>query len=312
MTVIRISAAGACPRRIQLEVWGVEGAPLPESVLRAYEEGNLHESSILAWAAQNLPGAPYSLSNQQLEVKAADFLVGHIDAIGISSSRTVLIEAKCLKRRAFQELRQNGVIESHPQYYCQVQLYLHGLRNAGYNIDTAYLIARNKETPPTRWWDHTFQCITYDPLFVENKIRELEQLVDAIEAKREVPPPFHPDKNWQCRYPWCVYTKVCHPGWERLRTGVAQDRSDLATVIEIYQEVCEEIKSLEEFREEIRTKLQEEIGETPVQAGKWLVQWVERRQERFDTRLARKELSPEILAKLIKVSTYKILEIKEI
>lgn len=311
MVSIRISSAGSCPRRIWLEAQGVEGLPQAESTLRAFEEGHLHEPSILAWAAENLPNAPYILSNQQLEVKAADFLIGHIDAIGINNTcQPVLLEAKCLKRRAFQELRENGVMESHPQYYCQVQLYLHALNRDRWNIDTAYLIARNKETPPTRLWEHTWQRITYEPAFAENKIRELEQVAEAVETKREIPPPYHPDKDWQCRYPWCVYTKICHPGWQKAQPEV-QDRSDLVITVEMYQELCEEIKALEELKEEIRAKLQAEVGEVPAQAGKWLIQWVERRQERFDTKLARKELPADVLGKLLKVSTYKVLEIKE-
>lgn len=310
--MIRISQAGACPRRVWLEAQGVEGLPQAESTLRAFEEGHLHEPSILAWAANNLPNAPYTLSNQQLEVKATDFLVGHVDAIGLSSmgNKPVLLEAKCLKRRAFQEFRQNGVKESHPQYYTQVQLYLHGLKRAGWDIGQAYLVARNKETPPTQWWEHHYEYISYNPEFVRSKIQELEKLAEAIEQKKEVPPPYHPDRDWQCRYPWCVYTQHCWPGWKKQSYEV-QDRSDLATVVEMYQEVCEEIKALEELKEELKAKLQEEAGETPIQAGRWLVQWIERRQERFDTKLARKELPAEVLAKLLKVSTYKVLEIKE-
>ena len=99
MTHIRISQAGACPRRLQLEAWGVDGLPPWEGSERAFAEGNLHESSILEWAAQNLPGGPYALSDQQREVVFKDedciIAVGHIDAIATNDAgKKVLLEAK--------------------------------------------------------------------------------------------------------------------------------------------------------------------------------------------------------------------------
>ncbi len=50
----------------------------------------------------------------------------------------------------------------------------------------------------------------------------------------------------------------------------------------------------------------------PVQAGNWIVRVEERRQERFDTKLARQELPQELLQKLLKISTYQVLKIEEV
>ena len=128
MAVMRISQAGGCPRRIALEARGVEGLPIPPSAQRAFDEGNLHESSILEWARHNLPGAePYRIMEQQTEVTVPGTpIVGHIDAeMRNKSGSPVLAEAKCLAARSFQELRCQGVKRSHPQYFTQVQLYRH-------------------------------------------------------------------------------------------------------------------------------------------------------------------------------------------
>ena len=88
--MIRISQAGACPRRIQLEAWGVEGEPLWEGSERAFAEGNLHEADILRWASKNLPGGPYKLfktGDEQIEVKIYKndrvILTGHPDGIAV-------------------------------------------------------------------------------------------------------------------------------------------------------------------------------------------------------------------------------------
>lgn len=320
-TVIRISSAGSCPRRIQLEAWGVKGEPYPESTLRAFEEGHLHEPSILDWASMNLPGSPLMLISEQLEVRPRPWLVGHIDAIGVGmesdpgslklSPKHVLLEAKCLKRRAFQELREKGVRESHPQYYTQVQLYLDGLRKAGWEIDEAYLVARNKETPIVRLWEHVYERIQYNYDFVEQKISELEELRRIIEQGREVEPPFHPDKDWQCRFPWCPYSRYCWPDWKKPTLEVA-DRSDLETVAEMYLEVQEERKALEQFEAELKEQLLQACDGSPVRAGRFLVELQERRQERFDTRLARQVLSADVISQLVKVSVSRVLTVKEV
>ena len=311
-TVIRISSAGSCPRRIQLEAWGVEGEPLPESTLRAFEEGHLLEPSILDWAAKNLPGAPFMLTSKQMEVRPRPWLVGHIDAIGLGSmgSKPVLLEAKCLKRRAFQELREKGARESHPQYHAQVQLYMYGLQEAGWAVDRAYLVARNKETPAIRWWDHVYEHILYDPDFVKQKIAELEELRAAIEQRREVEPPFHPDKDWQCRFPWCPYSRYCWPSWKKPMPEVT-DRSDLETVAEMFLQVQEERKALEQFESELKEQLLQACNGAPVGAGRFLVELQERRQERFDAKLARQVLSADVISQLVKVSVSRVLTVKE-
>jgi len=305
VTYIRISQAGACPRRLQLEAWGVEGLPPWEGSERAFEEGRIHEASILEWAARNLPGAPYTIADKQKEVKF-DVVAGHIDAVGVNAKgEKILLEAKCLAARGFQELQEKGVKKAHPQYYAQVQLYL-----AATGLERGYLVARNKETPRNRMWDHYFEQIELSKNFVESQIDFLRDLIVAIEEKREIPPPYTPETAWNCRPPWCPYTYHCHPDYKKAKPEVT-DRSDLIVTVETLQELNEEIKALEEFRNEVKARLLKEASGGPVQAGRWLVQVKERRSERFDTKLARKELPADVLAKLIKVSTYQVLEVKE-
>lgn len=313
--MIRISQAGACPRRIQLEAWGIEGEPLWEGSERAFAEGNLHEKDILRWAAENLPGAPYTVFASQQEVNIAKdgkiILIGHIDGLAVTENREeeihiVLLEAKTLANRGFQELREKGVKEAHPQYYVQVQLYLHAL-----GLNKAYLIARNKETPKTRLWDHYYEEIHYDKDFVEAEIERLAELNEQIENHIEIDPPFHPDTHWQCRRPWCPYTSLCYPNWHKHKAE-AIVREDLLDIIEEYNEISEEIKQLEERQKELKEQLFASAQEKPVQAGQWLIKVEERRQERFDTKLAHKELPQELLQKLLKVSTYQVLKIEEV
>lgn len=308
MTYIRISQAGACPRRLQLQAWGVKGAPPWEGQERAFAEGNLHEASILAWACENLPGAPYELHNEQRRVELADgLLVGHIDGIGLrKDGLQFLLEAKCLAKRGFQELREKGVKEAFPQYFTQVQLYL-----AGVGLEAGYLVARNKETPKTRLWDMHYELIEADPVFVADTVGELIMIQVAIDRRIEFEPPYTPEDNWQCRPPWCEYSHLCHPDWNK-PVEKALPKEELAPAIEEYQELSEQIKELTEQRNELRDALLASAGEHPIKAGRWLVEAQERRSERFDTKLARKELEPEFLQQFLKISTYKTLRIREV
>ena len=326
--MIRISQAGACPRRVELEAWGVEGEPLWEGSERAFAEGNLHETDILRWAIGNLPGAPYSLFGQQQEVYIwkdnKEILRGHIDGLAIpvakriengevtldreTDDEIILLEAKTLANRGFQELREKGVKEAHPQYYTQVQLYLHAL-----GLDKAYLVARNKETPKTRLWDHYYEEIHYDREFVEAELERLAELDAKIENHVEIDPPFSPKENWQCRRPWCPYAKICHPEYyQQKQKEVIVTKDELADIVTEYNEIAEEIRQLEERQKELKEQLLAAAQEKPIAAGQWIIKVQERRSERFDTKLARKELPQELLQKLLKITTYQVLKIEEV
>ncbi len=305
--MIRVSQSGQCPRRIQLQAWGVKGSPPWEGMERAFAEGNLHEADILKWACENLPGGAYKLSSEQLEISLANgLLVGHIDGVGINGENVILLEAKCLAKRGFQELREKGVQAAQPQYYTQIQLYL-----AGLGINLGYIVARNKETPKTRMWDMHYEAVEADPEFVTETIARLTALQTAIDNREEIAPPYHPEEHWQCRPPWCEYSHICYPDWNK-PTIEALPKEELAPTVEEYQELSEQVRELTSQRNELRDALLVSAGDNPIKAGRWLVEAQERRSERFDTKQARKELEPEFLQQFLKISTYKTLKIREV
>lgn len=311
---IRISSAGACPRRVQLEAWNVEGLPLWEGTERAFAEGSMHEQSILQWACENIPGTPYVLHSEQLEVsiyyRDRKLLVGHIDGLATNNEGvTVLLEAKALAKRSFEELRQYGLKNSHPQYYTQIQLYLHAL-----GLEKGFLVARNKETPKTRLWDHHFEEVTYDPAFVEEELKRIDELMDKIELQQEIEPPFNPEENWQCRPPWCPYTNICFPEYyeKAIQPKDWEQNINLESTVEEYETLGDEIKELQQRRDELKEVIMSQVKGEALVAGKYLVTVKERSSERIDTKLARQVLPAEMLQELIKVTKSKVLEIKEL
>lgn len=311
---LRVSSAGACPKRVQYEAWGIVGLPPWEGTERAFEEGNIHEASILRWAAENLPDGPYVIHDEQKEVTIfyddRELLKGHIDGLATNhEGNTVLVEAKALARRGFEELRKNGVKEAHPQYYLQVQLYLHAL-----GLETGYLVARNKETPKTKYWDHYFEKITYDANFVSNELKRLNALLDKIEANEEILPPYNPNDNWNCRLPYCPYVHLCYPDYYEKATQPKQlpQHDDLKEIVEEYVELGEEINELSKRRDELKDIILGSVGDKPVIAGKYEVSVKERMSERIDTKAVRALLPAEMLQDMIKVTSSKVLEVKEI
>lgn len=314
MSHIRVSSAGSCPRRVQYEAWGIVGLPPWEGTERAFEEGNIHEASILRWAAENLPGAPYVIHDEQKEVSIfygeRELLRGHIDGLATNNAgETVLVEAKALARRSFEEIRKNGLKQAHPQYFLQVQLYLYGL-----GLERGYLIARNKETPKTRYWDHHFEEVIFDKEYVEAELERLNELLDKIELNEEIPAPFNPENDWQCRLPWCPYVNICYPEYYEQATKPKRlpKMEDLREIVEEYVELGEEINELSKRRDELKDIILGSVGDKPVIAGKYKVSVKERMSERIDTKAVRELVPAEMLQNLIKVTTSKILEVREL
>lgn len=216
----RVSSIGGCPRKIYLQAIGIEPEPFTEKTLRAFHEGNVHESTIIAWAAENLPGAPYQVITSdrkgwQLRIKipiTPDLhLTGHVDAVGYADSTEIgwnkwyLFEAKNLGD--ISRLHKSGVNETYPQYYVQAQLYMHGL-----GLGQAWFIAQWKDTPKTRMYEYYYEQIIYDPIFVSEELLRIRKLVNIIIDGKEIKPPFTPKTSWRCKPEYCGFSEVCHPG----------------------------------------------------------------------------------------------------
>lgn len=314
MRTYRASQIGACKRRLQLEAWGVEGLPTWEGTERAFYDGHMHELSIVEWAV-SYKGEGWKAICKQKEILVAEGdgwqIVGHIDAILTKKGEErVLLECKALNKRAFQEFRERGVSSSQPQYLAQVQAYLHGLQ-ALRHLRTAHalIITRNKETPRSRLYDHAVEAVEYDPDFASSLIGEVEALHHSIEKGEEIPPPYNPQDDWQCRPPWCPYTFVCWPEWRRERNRT-RDASAFSELLEERQELKAQAEEISERLEEIDAALKESLEDGDYVAGRWALKLQTRRSERVDGNAVRKLVSPELLPKLIKVSEYRVLTIR--
>lgn len=311
---IRVSSAGGCPRQLQFNMWNPVKADeeIPESSIRAFAEGNLHEDSILLWASEHAPGGPYVLHDQQKEVPIYYndklLLLGHIDALATNpvTEETVLFEAKALSRNFYLRMEYEGVFSASPKYYTQVQLYLHGL-----GLEKAFLIARNKETPKDRFWDHYCEEIIYDPDFVQSELERLNDLQEKIIKHIEVPPPYKtPEESPECLTARCPYLELCFPDYVEPQVQPVPSEH-LLDVVEEYNDLTQQIKELEKQRDALKEALMATAKDNPIKVGDYIVAVKQRQNERVDTKKARSVLPQDLLQQIIVVTTYQVLEVKK-
>ena len=311
---IRASQSGNCPRRFQLAAQGVSGLPPWEGMERAYAEGNMHERDILDWAAANIEGGGWKVTAKQKELLIHEDntlrITGHIDGeLTAKNKGRYLVECKALSRRGYQELVRNGVAVAHPQYMAQVQLYLHGTQFYPWaKTNTAFLVARDKETPRNRLWDHYVERIPYDPEAAIAIIEGLAEIALNIIEGREIDPPYNPEDDWRCRPPWCPYTYVCHPGYRR-EVETVKKADELATLVNRRQEIDAQLQELKKEHEEITEIIKASLDDGEYAVGDWMVTIKTSVAERIDTKLVRSLIDPELLPQVLKITQQRSLRI---
>jgi hypothetical protein len=124
-TIYRMSSAGHCPRRIGYKRLNYEPLPVPSWLAQSAEEGNWHESRIIAELAQK----ENKLVTNRQEEFVLDFptfqVIGHIDGVITENGRaTQLLEVKSMSQQEYSRWTRGRFIEF-PWYEAQMTLYLH-------------------------------------------------------------------------------------------------------------------------------------------------------------------------------------------
>ncbi|MCP4355640.1 MAG: hypothetical protein GY793_08455 [Proteobacteria bacterium] len=118
-----------CPRYIFLENKGTTS--FPGKILRRFELGHLEEDTTVDW----LRKAGFRIKNIKKDGSQFGFSIldgkikGHVDGIITSGVMRLpyplLFEHKIMKSTYFKKLAKNGLQLSNPNYYAQVQWYMH-------------------------------------------------------------------------------------------------------------------------------------------------------------------------------------------
>lgn len=129
---------------------------------------------------------------------------GHMDGRGSGIPEAPkaehVLEFKTHSEKSFKDLVKNGVKESKPGHYAQVQLYMHFS-----GIARAFYLAHNKNTDEL----HS-ERIAYDPAFAMAQVARAERIIGSDRT----PPRLHDDPTSKAAFAcgWCRHRAVCHEG----------------------------------------------------------------------------------------------------
>lgn len=181
-------------------------------LLRLFETGNREEARLL----DNLKAVGIEVleldptTGQQWSVEAArGHFRGHLDAIATgfleAPKADHVVECKTHNEKSFAALARNGVENSKPEHFAQMQCYMHFK-----GINRAFYIAQNKND------DQIYvERIHYDPTAAAQLEAKAERIIDTDSA----PPRLHEDIGSRAAFAcqWCPALQLCHEGtWARV------------------------------------------------------------------------------------------------
>jgi hypothetical protein len=312
MSNLRVSSVGgSCLKKIQLEYKGAEPT-YSDYILKAFEDGNMHEPSVIRWFEQKYNTTVGFKGENQLTLRINDYLTGHPDGYIPNlpdDKNSYLLECKALRQRAIFELRAQGLQKSHPHYYTQVQIYMYGMLKEGYPLIGCYFVARNKEKFVNGEYDTYVEIVPYNEEFVEATLQEVEQKY-AVAIGEDIEPPMHPNDNWECRY--CGYLHICHPLWSPPKKESTIKDLDLESKIVRLKEIQIQRQLLEAEEKELKEAVLSATSVGTTNISNYIVKVTEVRSERLDTKAIKSFIPPDKFSQFVKQSTYKRLTISEV
>lgn len=200
--IIRMSAAGHCPRAISAELLGYQPEPAPAWLEMAAREGEWHEDRI----KRELRAERYYVHEEQQEV-SLDFpsfrLIGHIDGKvayedGLKPGQEwKLLEIKSMSQFEFNRWVKGGFKEFYP-YAAQVSLYMEAT-----GLDKCLYIVRNRNTGYT-----DRRVLIQPPLALCEIIDRLTEAVNRALGLQLAEGHYDPE-SLECRR--CGFKDLCIP-----------------------------------------------------------------------------------------------------
>lgn len=199
-SVIRMSEAGDCARRIGYNLLGYPVEPHSERLLGIFAAGHFFEQLLLAgMTAAGMEVTALLPDGSQFEVLSDDPpMTGHFDGrVRLDGVRS-LLEAKSANTSRFMEIVSHGIARSNPKYNAQAQLYmLHD------DLPQAFFAVINKDTS-----DIYTEIVPFDSEYADALLARLRQIW-ALTRAGALPDPEYPKASWTCRS--CPFDPLC-PG----------------------------------------------------------------------------------------------------
>lgn len=203
---LRMSEIGYCARRTGYKILGGSVPAASDQLEAIFAAGHLFEQLLLA----GMRAAGLAVDSGQTRVESLDPpLVGHIDGRVVFTFDPIdgsdvlygvptLVEAKSANDNRFLEMVRKGVRLSNPDYYAQMQVYMH------YGaMPQAFYLAINKNNS-----DVYTECIPYNEefaLYLADKARTIWLSTQA----GVLPSPEYRKSSGVCRQ--CPFNPIC-PG----------------------------------------------------------------------------------------------------
>ena len=189
----------ACDRFLWLTFRWAVASEFPGRILRVFRRGQNEEAIIVA-DLRRIGIDIRQTGTSQSRVNLGCHVSGSIDGViekGVpeAPAKRHVAEFKTHSLKSFNALEKDGVMESKPRHWAQVQLYMHGTK-----IDRALYLAVCKDD------DRIYtERIRYDKSAAENLIARGHRLALA----ERMPEPLSADPTWYaCKY--CNCHDLCH------------------------------------------------------------------------------------------------------
>lgn len=259
----RPSAVGRCIRALVYEAKGEKGEPFGDRALLVFEDGNWHEELI----KDHIRKTVYELvelkgGGQRIEIATIDgeIMSGEIDGLITDPlGKTRLLEIKSINHFGFERLK-DGPLDDHRR---QANLYLHGLKAAGFTIDEALIVYKNKNTSAMKEF-----VIQYDMMQAVADIGMFASV--AVMAKNGKPParPFDYD-DWHCDY--CRHRRGCWEGYADEVNALSKDAAlseELETTARYFKELGAQETEIGKERDMLKGKLKAALLAAGAQSGR--------------------------------------------
>lgn len=288
------SKVGRCLRSLVYEASGIKPDLFPARALLVFEDGNIHEELI----KDHIRKTDFELvelkgKHQRFKIGMINGyeMTGEIDGLITDSNGIVrVLEIKSINHFSFERLEEDPQ-EDHRH---QLNLYIHGLREAGYKeISQGLIIYKNKNTANMKEF-----IIDYDREMALNDLNLFES-IEKMASDGIIPARPFEQNSWQCSY--CRWNQHCYKGYE-LEFKALSDNRELSDDLEIsaryYNELGGQITELQLQREEAKTELKKGLDKAGAKSGRVGDYLIERKmyvKQKIDKKMVPVEAISEVL-----------------
>ena len=306
-TIYRMSAAGACPKRLSATRLGLEPEPAPPWLETAALEGKWHEERV----KQELRNTGYAVFDEQKEVviKQPTFhLVGHIDGILAGDpDGDKLLEVKSMSQFEFDRWMKDG-FRGFPEYGDQLACYLlaTGLKEALY-------IVKNRSSGYTDKRVIKYTANLYGGFLVSDRITIISNKIAKVEdyaTRGELYPADFNSDSIECRR--CEFKYLCLPK-PKLINGTDEK------ILQMASERWREGKRLQARADELINSGKEileayakEQPERKFVFDELLTNIIKTHKETYEKKALLQLFTPEQLAPALKITDYEYSSIKDL